>query len=76
MGNGRTGRQVRREICGGRMIPFWKSLKFWEAATYVVAALVAYFTSYQLEAGVLLLLVLTVLRLIGIVPELRAKGLL
>lgn len=58
------------------MIPFWKSLKFWEAATYVVAALVAYFTSYQLEAGVLLLLVLTVLRLIGIVPELRAKGLL
>lgn len=58
------------------MIPFWKSLKFWEAATYVVAALVAYFTSYQLEAGVLLLLVLTVLRLVGVVPELRAKGLL
>lgn len=58
------------------MIPFWKSLKFWEAATYVVAALVAYFTQYQLEAGVLLLLVLTVLRLAGVNPELRAKGLL
>lgn len=58
------------------MIPFWKSLKFWEAATYVVAALVAYFTQYQLEAGVLLLLVLTVLRLVGVTPELRAKGLL
>lgn len=58
------------------MIPFWKSLKFWEAATYVVAALVAYFTQYQLEAATLLLLVLTVLRLAGVNPELRTKGLL
>lgn len=58
------------------MIPFWKSLKFWEAATYVVATLVAYFTQYQLEAATLLLLVLTVLRLAGVNPELRAKGLL
>lgn len=57
------------------MIPFWKSLKFWEAATYVVAALVAYYTDYKLEAAVLLTLVLAALRLIGVVPELRGRGL-
>jgi hypothetical protein len=27
------------------MIPFYKSLAFWQALTYVVAALAAYFTA-------------------------------
>lgn len=58
------------------MIPWWKSLKFWEALTYVVATLVAYYTDYKLEAAVLLALVLAALRLVGVVPELRAKGLI
>lgn len=57
------------------MIPWWKSLKFWEALTYVVAALVAYYTDYKLEAAVLLGFVLSLLRLIDVVPELRARGL-
>jgi len=42
----------------------------------VVAALVAWFTPYKLEAGVLLAVALAVLKLFNIVPELRAKGLL
>ena len=58
------------------MIPFYRSLAFWQALAYVVAALVAYFTTYQLEAGVLLALFLAVLKMINIVPELRARGLL
>lgn len=53
-----------------------KSLKFWEALTYVVAALVVTFTDYKIEAGVLLAVVLSVLRLFDIVPELRSRGLL
>ena len=57
------------------MPPFVYSLSFWQAATYVVAALVAYYTDYKLEAGVLLALVLAALKLIDVVPELRAKGL-
>jgi hypothetical protein len=58
------------------MLPWWKSLKFWEAATYVVATLVAYYTDYKLEAAMLLALVLAALRLVGVVPELRARGLI
>jgi hypothetical protein len=56
------------------MPPFVYSLAFWQALVYVIAALVAYFTPYKLEAGVLLLLVLAVLKMFNIVPELRAKG--
>lgn len=56
--------------------PFVYSLKFWEALTYVVAVLLYTYTSYKVEAGVLLALVLAALRLLGVVPELRAKGLL
>lgn len=56
--------------------PFVYSLAFWQAVAYVVAALVAYFTPYKLEAGIVLALVLAVLKLFGVVPELRAKGLM
>ena len=56
------------------MPPFVYSLAFWQALAYVIAALVAYFTPYQLEAGVLLALILAVLKMIQVVPELRAKG--
>lgn len=55
--------------------PFVKSLAFWQALAYVVAALVAAFTPYKLEAGVLLALVLAVLKMFLIVPELRERGL-
>ena len=58
------------------MPPFVYSLAFWQAFAYVVAALVAYFTPYKLEAGILLALILAVLKMFGIVPELRARGLL
>ena len=58
------------------MPPFVYSLAFWQAFAYVVAALVAYFTPYKLEAGILLALILAVLKMFDIVPELRAKGLL
>lgn len=54
--------------------PFVYSLAFWQALAYVVAALVAYYTSYKLEAGVLLAVILAALKLIQVVPELRAKG--
>ena len=54
--------------------PFVYSLAFWQALAYVTAALVAFFTDYKLEAGVLLVLVLAFLKLFSIVPELRAKG--
>jgi hypothetical protein len=55
--------------------PFVYSLAFWKAVSYVVAALVAYFTDYKLEAAVLLAAVLALLNMVGVVPELRAKGL-
>jgi hypothetical protein len=55
--------------------PFFYSLAFWQAVAYVVAALVAYFTDYKLEAAILLALILAALKMIGVVPELRAKGL-
>jgi hypothetical protein len=55
--------------------PFVYSLAFWQALAYVIAALVAYFTPYKLEAGVLLAAVLAILKFIQVTPELRAKGL-
>jgi len=58
-----------------KLPPFVYSLAFWQALAYVVAALVAYFTNYKLEAGVLLALVLAFLKALNITPELRAKGL-
>jgi len=57
------------------MPPFVHSLAFWQALAYVIAALVAWFTPYKLETGVLLTLVLAALKLFDIVPELIAKGL-
>ena len=54
--------------------PFVYSLAFWQALAYVAAALVAYFTPYKLEAGILLAVVLALLKLFGIIPELKAKG--
>ena len=57
------------------MPPFVHSLAFWQALAYVVAALIAWFTPYKLEAGVLLAVILAVLKLFAIVPELRARGL-
>lgn len=56
------------------MPPFVYSLAFWQALAYVVAALVAWYTPYKLEAGVVLAVVLAVLKLFNIAPELRAKG--
>jgi len=56
--------------------PFVYSLAFWQSLAYVVAALVAWLTPYKLESGVVLVLVLAVLKLFGIVPELRARGLM
>lgn len=54
--------------------PFVYSLEFWKSLAYVAAALVAWFTPYKVEAGVLLVAVLGILRLFNVVPELRAKG--
>ena len=59
------------------MPPFVYSLAFWQALSYILAAVVAFFVpEYALEAGVLLALFLAVLKLFGIVPELRARGLM
>jgi hypothetical protein len=58
------------------MPPFIKSLAFWKALAYVIAALVLYFApQYALTDGILLGLFLAVLQMFGIVPELRARGL-
>jgi len=54
--------------------PFVYSLAFWQALTYVIAALVVYFTPYKLEAGVLLAAVLAILKFFQITPELRQSG--
>lgn len=58
------------------MPPFVHSFAFWQAFAYVIAALVAWFTPYKLEAGVLLAAILAVLKIFQIIPELRDKGLL
>jgi hypothetical protein len=59
------------------MIPWYKSLAFWKAATLVVAVLLVQFGVVDvLDAGKLLAMVLAVLELFNITPELRAKGLI
>ena len=55
--------------------PFFYSLAFWEAVALVVATAVATFTDYKLEAAVVLGVILAVLKLFGVNPELRARGL-
>lgn len=55
------------------MPPFIYSLAFWKALAYVAAALVAYFTDYKLEAGVLLVLIQAVLQMFDIVPQIKAN---
>jgi len=55
--------------------PFVYSLAFWQSLTYVIAALVAAFTPYKLEAGILLALVLAALKLFDIAPQIRAAKL-
>jgi hypothetical protein len=60
-----------------KLLELLKSLKFLEAASYVITALVViFFPDVKLEAGVLLLSVVAVLKLFGIQPELRLKALL
>lgn len=54
--------------------PFVYSLAFWQALCYLVAALVAYFTSWKLEAGVLLAVSLAVLKLFQIAPQIRSRA--
>jgi len=51
--------------------PFVYSLAFWQALAYVIAALTAAFTSYKLEAGILLTLTLAVLKMFDIAPQIR-----
>jgi len=51
--------------------PFVYSLAFWQSLTYVIAALVAAFTPYKLEAGILLALVLAALKLFDITPQIK-----
>jgi hypothetical protein len=50
---------------------FFYILAFWQALAYVIAAIVAAFTPYKLEAGILLALILAVLKMFQIEPELR-----
>jgi len=52
--------------------PFFYVLAFWQALAYIIAALVAYFTPYKLEAGIVLALFLAVLKMFNIAPEVRA----
>ena len=64
-------------------IPYYKSLAFWEAVSWLgagVAALLAYFgklpIEYAYSAPVILSAILATLRFFQIEPELKAKGLL
>jgi hypothetical protein len=58
------------------MTPFWKSLAFWKAVTFVIAALVLYFKpDSAVTDGALLAFALAVLHLFGVTLELRARGL-
>jgi len=54
--------------------PFVYSLAFWKAVSLVIATLVAAFTQYKLEAAMVEALILAVLQLLGVTPELRARG--
>jgi len=51
--------------------PFVYTIAFWQSLCYVIAALVAYFTPYKLEAGVLLVLILALLKVFDIEPQIR-----
>jgi len=58
-----------------KLPPFVYSLAFWKALCFVVAALVLYFKpDSAVTDGALLALALALLQLIGVMPELRAKG--
>lgn len=64
-------------------VPFWKSLKFWEAISWLVAGIVGllvYFNvlpdAYAYGAPVILAAILAVLNFFQVYPELRDKGLL
>ena len=55
--------------------PIVYSLKFWEAVAFIVAVVVARFGEVDpLTVASILGAVLALLRLIGVSPELRAKG--
>ena len=63
--------------------PFVYSLRFWEGFSWLLAgviALLVYFgvldAKYLYDAGAILAWILAVLRFVGVVPELRARGLL
>lgn len=57
--------------------PFVYSLAFWKALCFVAAALILWLKpDAAITDGVLLSLALALLQLIGVKPELRAKGLL
>ena len=50
---------------------FFYILAFWQCLCYVIAALVAAFTPYKLEAGVFLAITLALLKLFDIIPQIR-----
>lgn len=58
------------------MIPFYKSLKFWQSFA-VIAAVIAYQAGWvdAPDAGKILAAVLAILNLFNVVPELRARKL-
>ena len=53
---------------------FVYSLEFWKAVSFIIAALVAQFTDYKLEAAVVLGFILSLFSLFGVKPELLARG--
>lgn len=55
--------------------PFVYSLAFWKALSFVAAAVILWIKpDSAVTDGVLVTLVLALLQLIGVAPELRAKG--
>lgn len=57
--------------------PFVYSLRFWEAVAILVAVVVAKGEAFDPQVVALVLgVVLSVLRLLGVVPELQARGLI
>lgn len=57
--------------------PFVYSLRFWEAVAIIIAVVVVKGEQFDPETAALILgAVLAVLRLLGVVPELKAKGLI
>lgn len=53
--------------------PFFYVLAFWQALAYVITALVAAFTRFDIEAIVLLQIFLAILKAFQIVPQMRAR---